>query len=456
MDVLLLSRIQFALNISFHYLFPPLSIGLSLAMIIMEALYLITKNPVYEKMTKFWVKIFAVIFAMGVASGLVQVFAFGTNWARFSHFVGDIFGGVLGAEGIFAFFLESGFIALLLFGWNRVSPAVHFLSTVLVSFGAHFSGVWIVIANSWMQTPSAYRIVGEGAMRHAEITSWWGVVTNPSVATHLPHVIIGCWVAGAFLVVSVNAYYLLKNRHIEMARRGFYIGMILATVATLLQGVSGHSTALSTAEHQPVKLAAFEGVYETKPSTPVYIFGWTDPETQRTRGLYIPGLLSFLVYFQFDKAVPGLDQFPRDLWPPINMTFQTYHLMIASWGFMLIGVILGWLAIWRGKWGQAKLSMWYLVFSVLLPQIGNEMGWWSSCIGRQPWVVYGLLRTSDGVSENLSTGQLWTSLILFSIIYLLLFVLFIFLIDKKIKAGPVEEVGTDEFRNKFVEAGERA
>jgi cytochrome bd ubiquinol oxidase subunit I len=454
MDALILSRIQFALNISFHYLFPPLSIGLSLLMIIMEALYLITKNPVYEKMTKFWVRIFAVIFAMGVASGLVQVFAFGTNWARFSHFVGDVFGSVLGAEGIFAFFLESGFIALLLFGWNRVTPAIHFLATCLVSFGAHFSGVWIVIANSWMQTPTGYRIVGEGVRRHAEITSWWEVVTNPSVATSLSHVIIGCWISGAFLVLSVNAYYLLKNRHIEMARRGFRIALIFGTVTVLMQGASGHATALTVAEHQPVKLAAFEGVYETKPYTPIYAFGWTDPETQTTKGLHIPGLLSFLVYFKFDKAVPGLDQFPRDLWPPVNMTFQTYHIMIACWGLMFIGVLLGWWAIWSKKWGTAHLSMWYLVFAVLFPQIANEMGWWSSCIGRQPWIVYGLMKTSEGVSENLSASQVMTSLILFSIIYLLLFVLFIFLLDKKIKEGPQEDVGTDEFRNKLSQARE--
>jgi cytochrome bd ubiquinol oxidase subunit I len=453
MDALLLSRAQFALNISFHYIFPPLSIGLSVAMIIMEALYLITKNPVYEKMTKFWVRIFAVIFAMGVASGLVQVFAFGTNWARFSHFVGDVFGGVLGAEGIFAFFLESGFIALLLFGWHRVSPAVHFLSTCLVSFGAHFSGVWIVIANAWMQTPSGYRIVGEGVKRHAEMTSWWEVVTNPSVATSLVHVIVGCWISGAFLVLSVNAYYLIKNRHIEIARRGFYIGLIMATVSTLLQGASGHATALNVAEHQPIKLAAFEGVYETKPYTPIYAFGWTDPDTQKTTGLYIPGLLSFLVYFQFDKAVPGLDQFPKELWPPVNMTFQTYHLMIAMWGFMMVGVLFGWWAVGSKRWGKAKLSMWYLVFAVIFPQVANEMGWWSSCIGRQPWVVYGLMKTSEGLSQNLNANQVMFSLVLFSIIYLLLFALFIFLLDKKIKEGPLEETGLDEYRNKFAQVG---
>ncbi len=446
MDALLLSRIQFGLNISFHYLFPPLSIGLGLMLVIMEGAYLVTKNPVYERMTHFWVKIFALIFAVGVATGLVQIFGFGTNWATFSRFVGNVFGSILGAEGIFAFFLESGFLGILLFGWNRVGPKMHFFATVMVTVGAHFSGVWIVIANSWMQTPAGHAIEGEGAARHAVIENFWAVLNNPSSQDRLVHVIVAAWLTGAFLVLSVSAYYLIKKIHLDVATRCFKMGMVVAAVCIILQGFSGDSTARGVAVNQPIKLAAFEGVYTTETPTPMWVIGAVNAKEKKVWGIQIPGLLSFLTFRNFREPVPGLDQFPRELWPNVPIVFQTYHGMIFMWGLMLLGVVFGLVAWKRKKILESKWTLRFLVISVIFPEIGNQLGWDSAEIGRQPWVVHNVLLTKEGVSPNIQPGQVIFSLALFSLIYLLIFILFIYLLDRKIKDGP--EVGdSEEYRN---------
>lgn len=427
-----------------------MTIGLSLIMIFMESTYLITKKPIYEKMTKFWVHIFAIIFAVGVATGLVQVFAFGTNWARFSHFVGDVFGSILGAEAVFAFFLESGFIALLLFGWNKVGPKTHLFSTIMVSLASHFSAVWIVIANSWMQTPAGFQIIGEGPTRHAVIESWWAVLNNPSAVDRLFHVIFGSWLAGAFLVMSVAAYYLIKRRHLEFARKTFMIALIFASFAVLAQGVSGDSTGRGVARQQPIKLAAMEGVFTTQVNTPIFVGGYANESARKTSGIAVPGLLSFLIYRQFGKSVPGLDQFPQELWPPVAVVFQTYHWMLFMWGFMFLACVLGWISFCRNRnFEKGRWMLWFCVFSVLFPQIANQMGWYTAEIGRQPWVVHGLMRTKEGVAQNLVPGQVIFSLILFVLIYALVFSMFIFLIDRAIKKGPVEDAEIDEYRDPY-------
>src|SRR5512136_306553 len=273
MDVLLLSRIQFALTTAFHYLFPPLSIGLGIALVVMEALWLKTNKPIYHQMARFWTKVFALTFAIGVATGIVMEFEFGTNWATYSRFVGDVFGSALAAEGIFEFFLESGFLAVLLFGWDRVSRGVHFLATCMVCFGAHFSAIWIVVANSWMQTPAGFHVVGEGMKARAEITDFWAMVFNPSSMDRLFHVLCGAWQAGAFLVVSVSAWYLLKKRHEDFARASLRVGLSLGLVAALLQLVSGHDSGVGVGKNQPAKLAAFEGLYDTMPHAGLTLFG---------------------------------------------------------------------------------------------------------------------------------------------------------------------------------------
>lgn len=439
MDVVTLSRIQFALTSGFHYIYPPLSIGLGLMLVIFEGMYLKTKKKLYKDITKFWVKIFALTFALGVATGLVQLFGFGTNWAQYSRFVGDVFGSALGAEGVFAFFLEAGFLGLMLFGWERVGPKMHYLSTICVSVGAHFSAIWIVVANSWMQTPAGFTIVGEGSKTKAVVTDFWAMVFNPSTVDRLTHVILGCWLSGIFLVLSITAYYFLKKQHRAFSQETMKIGLWSAAVVLILQLISADITARGVAFNQPSKLAAMEGIYQTQKATPLTVIGWVDAKHQTVKGIQIPGLLSFLVYRDFETPITGFDQIPPDERPPIGVVFQTYHMMIMMWGLMALVTIAG-LYLWKKKkLEKTKWALWPLIISVVFPQIANQTGWMTAEIGRQPWVVWKLLRTEHGVSATINAHQVFISIFMFIVIYSLLFVLFLFLLDRKIKHGPVEE-----------------
>lgn len=445
MDVEILSRIQFAFTIAFHYIYPPLSIGLGLILVIMEGMYLKTRNPIYEKMTRFWIKIFALIFGIGVATGIIMEFEFGTNWAAYSKYVGDIFGSALAAEGIFAFALESGFLGILLFGWNRVGPKVHFFATLMVFLGSMFSAVWIVVANSWQQTPAGYHIVGEGIDARAEITDFWAMVFNPSSVDRLTHTWLGAFLAGSFLVLSVNAYYILKNKYLEIAKPAFKIALTVALISSLCQLISGHSSADGVAKNQPAKLAAMEGHYDSSSAANMYLFGWVNDKEQKTTGLAIPGGLSFLVHQDFKAPIKGLNSFkPEDRPGQVNAVFQFYHIMISI-GMILIAltVYASWLW-WRGKLFDKRWLMLVFAWAVLLPQIGNQVGWFTAEMGRQPWVVYGLLRTSEGLSKNVQAQQVLFSLILFTLVYTILFVLFLYLLNKKIKHGPVDYKSKEE------------
>lgn len=437
-DVELLSRIQFAFTIMFHYIFPPFSIGLGLLLVIYESLYLITKKKIYEKITRFWIKIFAANFSVGVASGIVMEFEFGTNWSTYSRFVGDIFGSPLAAEGIFAFFLESGFLAILLFGWNRVKPGMHLFATIMVALGSMLSGFWIVVANSWQQTPVAYEIVVDYGIRRAVITDFWEMVFNPSAMVRFTHVILGAWIQGAFLVMSVSAYYLIKKKHVDFAQKSFAIALGLAAIASLAQPLVGHEHAKVVSEWQPAKLAAFEGLYETQTNAPLYLIGWTDPETRKTTGIAIPGMLSFLVHGDFEGEVKGLEEFPEEDWPAVNGVFQSYHLMVAL-GMLFIGAtLLSLFLLWRKKLFSPNWS-WLLklyIPAVALPVIANQLGWLSAERGRQPWIVQGLLRTSEGVSKSISGPEVLISLVLFILVYILLFFVWLYVLDREIKHGP--------------------
>lgn len=444
MDVLTLSRIQFALNTCFHYLFPPISIGLGLMLVIMEGIYLKTKKIEYKELTQFWIKIFALVFAMGVATGLVQTFAFGTNWAKYSRYVGDVFGSALAAEGVFAFFLESGFLGLLLFGWNRIGPKLHYFANICVCLGAHFSAVWILVAVSWMQTPTGYVIQEGPTGPRAVVTHFWDMVLNPSIGDRLVHVILSCWITGAFFVLSVGAYYLLRKKHRTAAQSMIKLGLIVGFAALFLQLFSGHSSAQLIAKYQPAKLAAFEGVYETKESTPISLFGWVDGKNQKVHSLEIPGALSFLTYGNFNTPVQGLDQIPKDEWPNVPVVFQMYHLMVLLWGAMFLIALLG-LIYWRRRTlHDQKWLLWMMVFSVLLPHIAQQSGWVAAEMGRQPWIVWKLLKTSEGVSTSIHAAQVKGSIWMFSLIYLLLFALFVFLLDRKIQHGPEKDLLEEE------------
>lgn len=436
----ILARIQFAFTIAFHYIYPPLSIGLGLLLVIFESLYIKTKDDTYHKLCRFWTKIFALTFAIGVVTGIVMEFEFGTNWATYSRYVGDIFGSALAAEGIFAFALESGFLGILIFGWNKVKPVVHLISTIGVFLGSMFSAIWIVVANSWQQTPAGYHIVGEGLHARAEITDFWAMIFNPSSVDRILHVWIGAFLAGIFLVISVHAYYLVKRRHVEISKKAFSIALVAATICSLLQLVAGHQSADGVAKNQPAKLAAFEGHFEANAPADMYLFGWVDKEKQKVTGPKIPGGLSLLVHYNAKAPITGLNAFPKENQPgQVNAVFQFYHIMIAIGIILILLTLYGSYLLWRGKLYNKRWLLWIFVFAVLLPQIANQVGWFAAEMGRQPWVVYGLLRTSDAFSKAVSANQIISSIILFLAIYTLLFVLFIYLLDKKIKHGPVDD-----------------
>jgi cytochrome bd ubiquinol oxidase subunit I len=444
MDPVFLSRVQFGLTIAFHYIFPPLSIGLGLILVIMESMWLKTGKNLYKEMTKFWVKIFALIFSIGVASGIVMEFQFGTNWAAYSRYVGDVFGSALAAEGIFAFFLESGFLALLIFGWDKVGKKTHFFATLMVALGSTFSAIWIIVANSWMQTPDGFHIVKypDGTER-AEVVDFLRVVLNHSTLDRLWHTVMGAWQAASWMVISVSAYYLLKRRHIEFAKASLRVALTVALAASLLQLLSGHASAVGVANNQPEKMAAFEGHWKTEPAG-LYLFGWYLPPEQgvkdaagQVKGFAVPGMLSYLIHGSTTQPVKGLSEFGADI-PPVNQVFQTYHAMVGI-GMTLIGLsVLGVIFWWRKSLWEKRWFLWLCVFAVVLPQAANQLGWFSAEVGRQPWIVYHLMKTQNAVSENASAGQIWGSLIMFGIMYSLLFILFIYLLDRKIKHGPDE------------------
>ena len=440
MDVEILARIQFAFTIAFHYIYPPLSIGIGLIMVIMEGLYLKTGNKDYEILTRFWIKIFAVTFGIGVATGIIMEFEFGTNWAVYSRYVGDIFGSALAAEGLFAFGLESTFLGVLLFGWNRVKPWVHFVSTLGVFLGSMFSAVWIVVANSWQQTPAGYHIVGEGLNARAEVTDFWEMVFNPSSVDRIIHTWQGAILAGAFLVLSVHAYYIRKGRYIEISKKAFKISLVVATLFSLTQLISGHSSADGVAVNQPAKLATMEGHFEKDKAADLYLLGWVDKEKQKVTGIGIPGGLSFLIHQDFNAPIKGLNNFPVEDRPSqINAVFQFYHIMVAI-GMALIGLTLyASFLWWKDKLFDKKWLLWIFSFSVILPQIANQVGWFTAEMGRQPWVVYGHLKTSQAFSQEVTSNQIVFSLVMFTVVYSLLLVLFLYSVNKKIKHGPYEE-----------------
>jgi cytochrome d ubiquinol oxidase subunit I len=470
-DVVLLSRLQFAFTIMVHYLFPPLSIGLAVLLVIFEAIWLKTGDPDWHRLTKFWVKLFAVTFAVGVATGIGMEFEFGTNWAVYSRFVGDVFGSALAAEGIFAFFLESGFLAVLVFGWDRVGKKMHFFSTLMVCLGSIFSSVWIVVANSWQQTPAGHHIVAAARGERAEIVDFWALVFNPSTMDRLVHVWIGALLTGTFFVMSISAYYLLKNRHVVFAKRSFTVALILGTMAALSAPISGDSSAVLVAREQPSKLAAMEGLYKTtEGGTPITVFGIPDDEAQELKyALQIPAGLSLLTYRNTTTPVVGLDRFnPADR-PPVLIPFFSFHLMVAIGSLLIVMTLAALFLLWRGRLFERRWLLWGFVFAIVPVYLANQAGWVAAEVGRQPWIVQAEfapvmaaredpeafykyhemdftapvngLRTRDAVSGAITGEMVAGSLVMFGLIYLLLVLVWVFVLNTKIHAGPEEAEG---------------
>ena len=435
METEILARIQFALTIAFHYIYPPLSIGLGLLMVIFKGIYLRTGKVEYNTLARFWTRIFSLTFGIGVATGIVMEFEFGTNWATYSRYVGDIFGSALAAEGVFAFALESTCLGIVLFGWNKIKPVWHFLATLGVFLGAMCSAVWIVIANSWQQTPAGYVVAGEGMQAKAVITDFWAMVFNPSSVDRIWHVWQGAFLAGIFLVLSVHAWYLLKGRHVEISKKAFKVTLIVGTIFSLLQLASGHSSAEGVAKNQPEKLAAMEGHFRTEPAD-LYLFGWVDKKNEVTHGVKIPNGLTYMLHYDTETPVIGLDQYPMEDRPgQVNAVFQFYHIMVAIGMFLIALTVFASFLLWRGKLYDKRWLLRIFVWAVILPQIGNQVGWFAAEMGRQPWIVYKLLRTSDALSKAVKAHQILFAIILFTIVYTILFILFIYLLKKKIVHG---------------------
>ena len=435
METEILARIQFALTIAFHYIYPPLSIGLGLLMVIFKGIYLRTGKVEYNTLARFWTRIFSLTFGIGVATGIVMEFEFGTNWATYSRYVGDIFGSALAAEGVFAFALESTCLGIVLFGWNKIKPVWHFLAILGVWLGSMCSAIWIVIANSWQQTPAGYVVAGEGMQAKAVITDFWAMVFNPSSVDRIWHVWQGAFLAGIFLVLSVHAWYLLKGRHVEISKKAFKVTLIVGTIFSLLQLASGRSSAEGVAKNQPEKLAAMEGHFRTEPAD-LYLFGWVDKKNEVTHGVKIPNGLTYMLHYDTETPVIGLDQYPMEDRPgQVNAVFQFYHIMVAIGMFLIALTVFASFLLWRGKLYDKRWLLRIFVWAVILPQIGNQVGWFAAEMGRQPWIVYKLLRTSDALSKAVTAHQILFAIILFTIVYTILFILFIYLLKKKIVHG---------------------
>ncbi len=437
MDEVLLSRIQFALTIGFHFIFPPISIGLAWLLVIIEGMGLRTGDELWLRMGKFFGKLLALTFAVGVATGIVMEFQFGTNWANYSRFVGDIFGAPLAAEGIFAFFLESSFLGLYLFGRNRVSPGVHWFSILMVALGATISAFWILVANSWQQTPAGFTVI-EG---RAQLTSFAEAVFNPSMWHRFFHTMLATLVAGAFFVGGVASYLVLKKREVDLAARALKLSLVFGFVASVLVIYpSGHEHASQVAHTQPEKFAAIEGLYKGHDSAPLVLFALPSDPPPTLHGLIeIPGLLSWMVFGDVDVPIKGLADFPADEVPQgfeLWLSFVSFHNMVILGGLFLGLTGLGLLLIWRKKLLEWSLFLKAMVLAVPLPIFAIELGWIAAEVGRQPWVVYKVLRTQDAASPAVSSGDIMFSIVMFSLIYLMLGALYLFLLFREIKKGP--------------------
>ncbi len=433
MDAVFLSRIQFAFAAGFHFLFPPLTLGITLIIFLIELINYKKKDENYEKMSRFLVKILALIFTMGVATGIVLEFSFGTNWSEYSRLVGDIFGAPLAAEGVFSFFLESVFIAVLIFGRDRVSRKVYLLSAFLVFFASHLSGFWIIIANSWMQTPAGFKMEGNRAV----LTSFFDAAFNPSTMVRYYHVVAAAWITGSLFVAGISAWYLIKEKSEKIFQPLLKISLGIFIVMALMQFVTGHMHAIQVAKTQPEKMASFEALWETQANAPMSLIGIPDEEKEITHfELAVPGLLSFLIDFDTAYVVKGLKDFPKEERPPVFLTYMSYHVMIGLGTLFALIAGLGVILIITKKVFEAKKYLWLLLLASPLPLIANEVGWIAAEVGRQPWAVYRVLKTADAASVVVPAGQILFTLIMFSVIYLLLFLVFMKIFLRIIKKGP--------------------
>jgi cytochrome d ubiquinol oxidase subunit I len=436
-DAVSAARFQFAFTIMFHYLFPILTMGLGVLIAVLKTLHLFGKGEIYGQSARFWARIFALTFGMGVVTGIPMEFQFGTNWARFSHYAGPVVGQTLFMEGVFAFFAESTFLGVFLLGEKRVSPFKHWLSAVAVGGGAVLSGYFIVATNAWMQHPVGYRIV-DG---RAELTSLWALLTNPYLRWQYPHVISGSLLTASMVMAGVGAYYLLARKHEAFGRAFVRVGVIAGCSFAIISAFpTGSFQGENISHRQPVKMAAMEGVFRTQAGAPMAIVGMPDTaKGELLDPIEVPGLLSFLAYGDRRAVVTGLNDIPKDLHPPVEIVYYAYHIMVGL-GTIFIAILVGAaFLLWRGKLYAMRGYLWILMLAMPFPYIANEAGWVVAEVGRQPWVVYGLQRTAHATSTNVSAGMTVFTVLGFMGLYMLLGLLYLFLVMRVIASGPAVE-----------------
>ncbi|MEJ2494488.1 MAG: cytochrome ubiquinol oxidase subunit I [Ignavibacteriaceae bacterium] len=441
MDPVLLARIQFAMTVGFHFLFPPLTIGLSWLLVLAETLGWKKKDEVYAAIGKFFGKILGLIFAVGVASGIVMEFQFGTNWAEYSKFVGDIFGAPLAAEGVFAFFLESTFLGLYIFGRNKVSKGVHWFSALMVAVGSTISAFWIIVANSWQQTPAGF-VIQNG---RAELTNFWAAVFNHSTLPRFFHTFDAALISGAFFMAGVSAYLVYKNKGGEISKKALKLAVIFGLVVSLLEVFPlGHEHGKQVAETQPEKFAALQGLYTSQAGAPIALFAFpTTPPPTLKAPIEIPGMLSWLAFGDVNAKIKGINDFSKEDIPPLFITFVSYHNMVLLGMLFILLMIIAVFKLYRKTLWDSKKFLKLLVWAIPFPLLACQLGWISAEVGRQPWIVYKLLRTSEAASITVSAGEILFSIILFALIYILLGSVLVYLLVRKIKHGPEPITGKE-------------
>lgn len=449
MDQLLLARWQFGITTVYHFLFVPLTLGLSILVAIMETVYVRTGNETYQKMAKFWGKLFLINFAMGVVTGIVQEFQFGMNWSGYSRFVGDIFGAPLAVEALAAFFIESTFIGLWIFGWDKLSKTVHAATIWLVAFATNLSAFWILVANSFMQAPVGY-VLRNG---RAEMTEFFALLSNPHVWYQFPHTVLSGFTTAAFFVMGISAYHLMRKNYSDFFRRSFRLGLIFGVASILLVSAVGHFQGQYLTQAQPMKMAAAEALWESADPAPLAVLAIIDEQNQTNSAeIQLPGLLSFLTYNKFSGEVKGIKEIqaeyeteygPGNYIPPVVPVFWSFRIMVLAGVLMAILALYG---LYLQQTGQLENKQGFLkamLWAIPLPYIANTGGWLMAEIGRQPWIVQGLQRVEEAISPAVSTGAVLTSLLGFTLLYGVLAVADVYLLSKYAKQGPEEKILDD-------------
>jgi cytochrome bd ubiquinol oxidase subunit I len=438
-DAIFISRLQFAFTIVYHYLFPQLTMGLALLLVVLKTLYLRRGDETYNKALHFWGKIFAITFVMGVVTGIPMEFQFGTNWAAFSAFAGDIIAQTLAMEGAFAFFLESAFLGIFLFGERRFGQRVHWFSAFMIFLGTWASGYFILATNSWMQNPVGYEEVAGGGVR---ISDYWAVLLNPYVFVQFAHNQGGAVVTGSFVMVGLGAYYLLARQHERYGHMFVRVGLITAVIASIwMLFPTGHFASEQVAEKKPVALAAMEGLFETEQPAGLVIIGQPDLQRERIDNpIVVPRALSFLVYQNWGAEVKGLETFRQKNWPDnIPLLYYSYHVMVGLGTIFIAITVVATFLLWRRKLFESRWMLWILMLATPFPFIANTAGWLTAELGRQPWIAYGLLRTEEGISPLVSSGNVLFTLIGFAGMYLIMGLLYFVLMVREVAHGPEAE-----------------